>query len=193
MFSNATLVPSIDCHQCVWFLRARSTLRCFEVTDRIIVICSSPSPEGFDLSKSPWGQKKKRKLNNNLISAQRLNCNPPLPGRKEGVGGRGGRSRGCFTHILSVTVGNAHSTFRPWALICRGRWRDCSSGAVHRTHSTGRRCRLLASPVSALCSARLIDYPLTLFVFVDVDCWAISVSALMFIYPSGPLLSSLDM
>lgn len=48
---------SIDSHQCVRFLRAHSTLHCFELTDRIIVICSLSSPGLFDLYKSLWGRK----------------------------------------------------------------------------------------------------------------------------------------
>lgn len=58
MFSNAMPASSIDCHQCVRFLRAHSTLLCFELTDRIIVICSLSSPEPFDPYKSLWGAKK---------------------------------------------------------------------------------------------------------------------------------------
>lgn len=54
MFSNATLAPTIDCHQCVF------PTPNFEVTDRVIVICSLPSPAAFDLYKSLEGQQKKR-------------------------------------------------------------------------------------------------------------------------------------
>lgn len=46
------------------------------------------------------------------------------------------------------------------------------SVTVHRTHSRGEQCCLLASPVSALHPAPQTDYPdpLNRFVFVDVDC-----------------------
>lgn len=195
MFSNAPLATSIDCHQCVWFFRAHSTLLCFEVNDRIIVICSLPSPTMFDLYKCLWAPPPK--LVNSLICVQRPNCKPPLPGKKKGTGSKGGCSHECFyAHIVGICT---HCT--PM-LTLRPEWRsfdlrehrvDDSSGAVHRTHSRGEQCCLLASPVSALHSAHLADYPLTQFVFVDVDCWALSAHASVFIYTSGPLLSSLYM
>lgn len=56
MFLNAPLASSIDSHQCVRFLQAHSTRPCFELTDRIIVICSLSSPKLFDPYKPLRGK-----------------------------------------------------------------------------------------------------------------------------------------
>lgn len=61
MFLNALPATSIECHQCVQFLRAHSSVPCFELPDRIIVICSLSSPGLFDLYTSRWGKKKTTK------------------------------------------------------------------------------------------------------------------------------------
>lgn len=100
-----------------------------------------------------------------------------------------------YVHTLDVHAHTLVKLKRCVPLICCKHWVEGGSGTVHRTHSRGEQCCLLASPVSALHPAPQTDYPdpLTRFVFVDVDCWATSVDGSTFIYMSGPLLSSLYM
>lgn len=176
MFSNTTPATSIDCHQCVWFLRAHSTLPCFEVTDRIIVICSSPSTTLFDLYKSPWDSEKKPEIGQQLKMSTRAKQQATV--KKEGNWSRV-LNMNVFMHILLVTAHIPHSCWHldqtGVPLICWERWADSSSGAVHRTHSRGEQCCLLASPVFALLSAHLTDYPLTQAVLVNALCRAISL------------------
>lgn len=69
----------------------------FEVTDRVIVICSSPSITAFDLCKSVWGQTQQV---NKPIMCTEVKLWIPLPGEKVGISKWDGK-RERYAHIVT--------------------------------------------------------------------------------------------
>lgn len=129
MFSNATLAPTIDCHQCVF------PTPNFEVTDRVIVICSLPSPTPFDPYKSLEGQKKRQTQQvNNLLCAHRSNCKIPLPGKTVGISNWDGK-RECYAHIGTHPahwLGPEPCSFDLLRLLNRQQFKNSSQDTLHR-------------------------------------------------------------
>lgn len=117
MFLNALPATSIECHQCVQFLRAHSSVPCFELPDRIIVICSLSSPGLFDLYTSRWGKKKTNQTTvvNIPVCVPRTSCSSFLSVREVGIGER---SKGnvqwslkrCLSDIMFLCRYNMHAS-----------------------------------------------------------------------------------